>query len=263
MLPMLHPDGSPNVAPHLLTRLGQRLPIVVTEPDLVAYIAAVTAHPGFTARFADELVTPGIRVPLTADPDLFANAVILGRNLIWASTYGAAFADPEEGRPLGSIAYPDTDARRVQNLTPMRAGLPENITYDETSQTVYLGTGTFGPVPERVWTYDVGGMKVVKHWFDYRKTNPGGKKSTPLDDIHVSHWPIDWVREFNELLTTLRRISELEPEQAVLLDRILDGPTVSRAELAAEGVRFPASARDRRPRYEVKDIGDVENTLKY
>lgn len=61
----------------------------------------------------------------------------------------------------------------------MRAGLPENITYDETSQTVYLGTGTFGPVPERVWTYDVGGMKVVKHWFDYRKTNPGGKKSAP------------------------------------------------------------------------------------
>jgi len=83
----------------------------------------------------------------------------------------------------------------------------------------------------------------------------------PLDDIHVKEWPIEWVREFNELLTALRRVSDLEPDQADLLGRILDGPTVSRAELVAEGVRFPASARDRRPRYGLEPVSGEQGML--
>jgi hypothetical protein len=235
--------------------------ITVTELDLASYVAAVTAHPAFTSRFTEELRTPGIRVPLTADPDVFETAVTLGRELIWAATYGAAFADPNQGRPLNSIAYPDTDARRVRNLTPIGATLPEGITYDHASQTIHLGNGSFAPITERVWTYDVGGVKVIQHWFDYRRANPRGMGGSPLNDTHVTEWPIEWVREFSELLTALRRISDLEPAQADLLGRILDGPTISRAELAAEGVRFPASARDRLPRYVANDISDGENTL--
>lgn len=84
-----------------------------------------------------------------------------------------------------------------------------------------------------------------------------------MDDIHIREWPIERVREFNELLTALRRVSDLEPDQADLLQRILDGPTVSRAELVAEGVRFPASGKDRRPRYGADDIRDAENTLQF
>ena len=179
------------------------------------------------------------------------------------SRYGAAFADPSQGRPLNSIAYPATDGRRVRNLTPIGAVLPERITYDGAGQTIYLGNGSFGPVTGRVWTYDVRGMKIIKHWFDSRKANPGGRKSSPLDDVHVREWPIEWVREFNELLTALRRISDLEADQADLLERIMVGPTVNRAELIAEGVRFPVSARDRRPRYGASDIRDMENTLQF
>ena len=263
VLPILHPDGSPNVAPQLLARLGQRLGITVTVQDFAAYVVAVTAHPAFTARFAEELVTPSIRVPLTDEPSLFLEAVVVGRQLIWSATYGAAFADSSQGRPLGSIAYPADDPRRVQNLTSIGAGVPEEITYDHASQTIHLGSGSFGPVTERVWTYDVGGMKIVKHWFAYRKAEPSGRRSSPLDDIHVHEWPVEWVREFNALLTALRRITELEPDQADLLDRILNGPIVNRAELVAEGVQFPTSPRDRRPRYGANDKGDAENTLQF
>jgi hypothetical protein len=184
VLPMLYPDGSPNVAPGLLVRLGQRFGTTVTAPDLVAYVAAVTAHPAFTARFVEELLTPGIRVPLTADPDVFRKALMLGHELIWAATYGATFADPGVG-PLGSIVYRVADPRRVRNLTPIDARLPERITYDQASQTIQLGNGSFGPVTERVWTYDVGGMKIIKHWFDYTKAEPSGRRSSPLDEIHV------------------------------------------------------------------------------
>ena len=41
----------------------------------MAYLAAVMAHPAFTARFKADLIQPGLHVPLTADAKLFAEAV--------------------------------------------------------------------------------------------------------------------------------------------------------------------------------------------
>jgi Type ISP C-terminal specificity domain/N-6 DNA Methylase len=137
VLPILYPDGSPNVTPNLLAQLSKRLNITVSVQDLVAYVAAVTAHPAFTARFAQELITPGVRVPITENPGLFAEAAELGRELIWASTYGQAFADPGQGRQLGSIAYSDTDERRVRNLTPIGQAVPERMTYDSGAQIIH------------------------------------------------------------------------------------------------------------------------------
>lgn len=249
IFPMLHPDSSANVAPGLLEKLGQRLEMEVTEQLLVAYVAAVIAHPGFTQGFAEELMTPGIRVPITAEADLFAQAAGLGQEVVWAATYGAAFSNPSHGRPLNSVAFPDGDERRVRNLSPITEKLPTSLTYDAELQLIKIGGGSFGPVPERVWEYDVGGMKVVKHWFDYRKADPAGRKTSPLDSVHVKEWPIEWVRELNELLTALRRLSDMEADQAALLHRIICGPVITRAELASDGVAFAMSRNDRRPRY--------------
>jgi hypothetical protein len=52
------------------------------------------AHPGYVERFKVELETPGVRVPLTADPKLWERAVRLGRIVLWAHTYGRTFAVP-------------------------------------------------------------------------------------------------------------------------------------------------------------------------
>lgn len=51
----------PNVNPGLLDLLGARLSLTITAPDLFAYVAAIVAHPGYTASFVDDLATPGIR----------------------------------------------------------------------------------------------------------------------------------------------------------------------------------------------------------
>jgi Type ISP C-terminal specificity domain/N-6 DNA Methylase len=249
VLPMLHPDGSPNLAPGLTIELANQLGISVTVQDLTAYVAAVTSHAAFTARFLDELATPGVRVPITRDPQLFTQAVSLGDTLLWAATYGTAAADPEQGRPAGTITFPQGDDRRVTNLTPVADQLPEMITYEEATQRLHVGAGTFGPVTPRMWEYEVSGMNVIRHWFGYRKANPSGKKTSPLDDIYTDQWPHEWVTEFNELLTALRRITDLEPDQAALLDRILNGPVITAAELSTAGVKFPATAKDRKPHY--------------
>ncbi|MFD0199301.1 MULTISPECIES: type ISP restriction/modification enzyme [Saccharothrix] len=255
-LPMLHPDGSGNLARGLAKGLSEVLDLDtrITVEDLVAYIAAVVAHPGFTTRFADELTTPGIRVPITLEPDLWREAVELGKQVVWLHTYGEVFADPDQGRPQGNVRYPAGDERQPLSLKPITA-MPTTRTYDEDRQEGALGDGVWGPVRPEVWNYEVGGRPVVKSWFDYRKATPGGKKTSPLDEMHVDQWPTEWTREFVDLLTVLTRLTELEPAQDDLLDRILAGRLASRTYLGDIGTTWPApketpqGRKDRLPHY--------------
>lgn len=229
---------------------GSRVPVTSAS-------SSTKDRAAFTARFTDELVTPGIRVPITADPDLWAQAVALGHDVIWAATYGAAFDDDGAGRPPGNIAYPAGDARRPMMLRPLGTTMPETIQYNPVTQELHVGSAAFGPVPERVWLYDVGGMQVVKKWFSYRKAKPGGKKTSPLDDIHADQWPLEWIREFIELLTALRRLVDLETAQAELLEQVVAARTVTVADLTRAGVfPVPAHAGKVRRSLGAKDASD-------
>ncbi len=87
-----------NVVPGLLDLLAECYARAVSAPDLFGYLAAVCAHPGYPAAFAVDLATPGLRVPLTADAELFDEAAELGRRVIWLHSYGERFADPAAGR---------------------------------------------------------------------------------------------------------------------------------------------------------------------
>lgn len=89
----------PNVRPALLKHLSKHYGRIVTAENVMAYIAAVAANPAFTARFQDDLVRPGLRIPLTADADTYFAAVELGCEVIWLHTFGERFSSPEEGRP--------------------------------------------------------------------------------------------------------------------------------------------------------------------
>ena len=61
----------PNVSPEILGHLADTYAQPITAEDVMAYLAAVMAHPAFTARFEADLVRPGLRVPLTAERALF------------------------------------------------------------------------------------------------------------------------------------------------------------------------------------------------
>ncbi|NMR19004.1 type ISP restriction/modification enzyme [Cellulomonas fimi] len=121
------------------------------------------------------------------------------------------------------------------------------MTCDAARGVVVVGTGELGPVVPEVWDYAVGGKNVLKSWFNYRKTEPGGKKTSPLDHVHVDAWDPDWTTELIDLLTVLTRLVGLEPAQADLLERIVAGPVHTLDDLRAAGVRWPTTAADRRP----------------
>lgn len=249
-LPMLHPDGSANVAPGLLTYLANQYAHDVSDDELVAYIAAVCSHPGFVRRFDEELHTPGVRVPLTTSYDLWVQAVALGRHVIWLHTYGQSGAHPD-----GLAQIRDTAAAipLPKYEKPVGTTMPADSSYDASTSEFKLGAGVWSGVSQEVREYTVGGANVVDSWVGYRLERPRGRRPTPLDKMNVTAWPSDWSIEFTDLLSVLTQLIELEQPQDELLTEVLAGDVFTYADLQTAGVSWPAKIGDdgHRPRMPV------------
>jgi hypothetical protein len=247
-LPLLHPSGSANLAGDLLDALSELLGTEVSPQDFVAYLAGIASHPAFVETFADELVTPGIRVPITVDRELWDEVVVIGREVVWTQTYGEAFADAAASRPAGDVRFKAGNPRRILNNKTV-VEMPSTMTYNSEAGVVEADGGEWGPVRPEVLNYTVGGRPVVKSWFDYRKANPAGKRTSPLDHIHLDTWPGEWSTEFTDLLTVVTRLVELEPVQAGLLQRALAGPLATTDLLTDAGTHWPKTRQDRSVHY--------------
>lgn len=227
----------PNISRKILTLLADAYGEVSPE-DVVAYLAAVMAHPAFTQRFLPDLVQPGLRVPLTADPELFAEAARLGREVIWLHTYGERFFDPAGDRPKA----PPRMAPELRPTIPAEGAipgspepLPETMEYDPASKRLKVGSGYIDNVSAEIWNYEVSGKQVVWQWFSYRRrdrTRPqiGDKRPpSPLDRVQPEHWLAEYTSDLIDLLNVLGRLVALEPRQAELLERILASEMIDAA----------------------------------
>jgi len=233
-LPMLHPDGTPNVPPGLMTALAGVLGEDVAAGDVMYYVAGLVAHSGYVEQFTEALSTPGLRVPVTTDRALWEQAVSLGAQAVWLQTFG------ERGRhPSGATRVRDTPAAHPSYDKPVGTAMPSDLVYDAAGGTISLGQGAWSGVTEEVRAYAVGGRNVVDSWFGYRRANPAGKRRSPLSDVVVETWPTDWSVEFSELLSAITQLVDLELEQETLLSSVLLAPKISQQELAGAGVDWP------------------------
>lgn len=234
----------PNVPPALLALLGQRYDTTVSAEDVMAYIAAIAAHPAFTARYQPDLAQPGLRIPLTADAEFFAAAADLGRTTVWLHTFGERFTDPSRGRPAAPPRLPPGAGPRIPAggaIPSSSTAMPDTIEYDATSRTLRIGAGLVENVPPEVWSYEVSGKQVLRQWFSYRKKHRErpiiGDRRQPskLGEIQPDHWLAEYTTELINVLNVLGRLVELEPAQAALLDQICSGPLISIDELREAG----------------------------
>jgi hypothetical protein len=238
---------APNIAPGLLNLISKRAGVAPSPEDLLAYIAAVTSQSGYTRRFYASLKNPGVRIPLTADAGLWAEAVAVGREILWLHTYGERFADPALGRGPGTPKLPPDRRPKVIATIPDTADdMPDSISYDEAARTLRIGKGEIAPVSPEVWGYETSGMKILRKWFGYRKKDPAGRRSSPLDDINAERWPARYTTELLELLNVLEMCVLLEPCQAEILDRVCDGPLITVADLRQQKV-LPVPPGSRKP----------------
>jgi predicted helicase len=233
------PTGNvPNMTDKLLNHLSGVLGLSITAPDALAYIAAVTAHPGYTHRFKQELRQPGVRVPITADSTLWNNALTIGHEVLWLHTYGSRVTDPAMSLKRSERAV--VERFGIKCLAPVRSlpeQLPERLHYEPHTQTLHVGSGAFAPVRQEVVDYTVSGRRVVWRWLNDRTTRPRNKRrSSELDDITPTAWSRNFTLEFLALLSVLTGCVLLYPEQARLLDEICAGPLISTSDLNDAGV---------------------------
>jgi hypothetical protein len=225
----------PNVRAEILQTLAKALGTPVKPEDVMAYIAAVMAHPAFTARFKADLVRPGLRVPLTADKALFDEAAALGREVVWLHCYGERFIDVAAGRPKGPprMAANERPSIPAEGAIPgAPEPLPETMDYDAAKRRLIIGKGFVENVSPAMRNYEVSGKTVLDQWFSYRRrdrTKPmiGDRRPpSPLEKIQPDGWLAEYTEDLLNLLNVLGRLIALEPRQADLLERIVAGALV-------------------------------------
>ena len=219
----------------------------------MAYLAAVMAHPRFTAHFADDLVRPGLRVPITADRELFARAIALGREILWLHCYGERCVDPAAGRPTGPPRLPRDQAPRIPAEGAIPGApvlLPEDMDYDAATCRLRIGSGFVENVTPAMWGYEVSGKQVLKQWFSYRRFDRSKpmigdrRPPSPLERIQPESWLAEYTSDLIDLLHVLGRLTALESAQAALLGEILSGPRFDDAALQQAGaLAAPANAQ--------------------
>jgi len=222
-----------NVSASVLTALAKLYGETPDPVDVFAYVGALLTSPAYTAMFKADLIRPGLRLPLTADKGLFAEAAALGREVIWLHTFGERLAD---GKLAGPPRLPPGRRPEVlagHGIPATLKGFPDTIDYDAGQQQLRVGTGRIGPVPAAVWAYQVSGKQVLRQWFSYRRKDRDRpqigdrRKPSPLGDIQPDHWLPEYTEELLNVLNVLGLLVDLEPRQADLLKRVVDGPLVT------------------------------------
>ena len=171
--------------PGLLEHLAERYGNTVTAEDLFAYLAAVLSHPGYTSAFAADLAVPGLRVPLTADPQVFRRAVAIGKRVLWLHSYGQRFNDPTDDRPKQPPRLPHDRAPHVLGSYPIPGDpehMPDALGYDPEKHELSVGGGRIGNVTPRMREYDISGVNVLNKWFGYRRRN---REHPPMGDRRI------------------------------------------------------------------------------
>ena len=235
-----------NMPPGLRDYLGRAFGADVIPKDVLAYVAGVCAHPAYTAWLNDVSPhTPGLRVPVTADRDYWSMAVGIGRRVIWAHTFGERCVDADDGRPAGRVRLPDGPRLRCETGEGTRN---RTLSYDAERRELHIGDGVFDNVASEVHGYEVSGRNVIRSWFNYRRPATGSRDPNSLESITPDGWQAEWDIELLDILNVLTALVALEPEQAELLDAIIDGPQVTVDDLtAAEVLPVPDEARKAPP----------------
>lgn len=247
----LYRDGKarqPNITKGLSKTIANKLGIAEPPPeDVAAYVYAILSSPRYQARFTEELKTPGPRVPLTADAALWAEAVAMGRELIWLHTYAERLQDKAAGRgrhvpPVPGLGWEKQVIQMPQTLA--------DINYEAASQTLKIGDGLITGVRKDAWNFRVSGMQVVKKWLGYRTIKGTGRAASsknPLDMIRPTSWPDEWNDELLDLLRVLTHTLEKQESQADLVDRICTCHLIP-----ADAIPKPIGLEKKAPRFTIK-----------
>ncbi|MDR6103026.1 hypothetical protein QE369_003223 [Agrobacterium larrymoorei] len=234
VIPLFRDEGAKqaNITAKLPQELRKKLGLSsLSAEDIAAYVYGILSLPAFQIEFAQALKTPGIRVPITANPELWGEAVTLGKHLIWLHTYAERFCDPDAERGTTLPDVPNLGWEKAIDVLPKTMA---EVSYDPENETLTIGDGEVVGIRSDVWNYTVSGMQIVPKWLSYRTEKGSGRAASSksgLDQIRPDRWFDSWNDEFLDLIRVLTSTIDKQLEHADLLDKILLGPLISAADL--------------------------------
>jgi len=210
------------------------------------------------ARFGAAAKEKLSNIAATGEPEdqlrAFAEAVELGRTVIWLHTFGGRMTDAARGRPAGPPRLPKERRPNIPKAGAIPEAaheMPDTINYDATKKRLLVGKGYVENIAPAVWSYEVSDKQALLQWFSYRKAKRerpiiGDRRPpSPLGNIQPDHWLAEYTAELINVLNVLGWLVELEPKQAALLEKICVRPSFSAEELRAAGA-FEVPAQSKR-----------------
>jgi hypothetical protein len=192
-------ERDPNITGTVIEHLAQTWGQLPTAQDLFSYCYAVLSAPSYALQFATDLARSYPRVPLPRTAELYSEGVRLGKLLVDLHTFRRR--------------YPADGSLHIQ-------GSPASIqfaNYDQDRGKVDISRDAWvGPVTVEAWAYSVSGYQVLRQWLLRRRDAPF--------DLSLREQLLD-------VIWAVERTVELSPDLDHLLERVLQGGTMSRAEL--------------------------------
>jgi hypothetical protein len=205
----LDPEGTrPNIQEQWLAGLSEHYGREVSPGELMAYCYALLTSFKYTSGFADELRTPGPRVPLTSDPHQFERTAAAGKWLIGLHTFGTI-------HPGQTVVLRDLSQAQ-----------PRTFGFDAHRQVVTVGDGAFGPVSREAWQFSVSGYAVLGSWLRRRTHRPA---RSPLERLVPPRWTEQLSREFLELCWLVQATLDAQSKLDALLEEAVSGRGFERA----------------------------------
>jgi predicted helicase len=151
------PDvNAPNVSPAVIQSLSLAYGEAVAAEDVFDAILCLLSAASYTLRFAEDLEDVFPHVPFPARPDVFHEAVRIGREIRAVETFarepGEAYRRPDfvrvETQPRGRVAEVDFDGGEITLCDD--------------------GSGRIVGISRDVWDFAVSGYRVVPRWLQGR-----------------------------------------------------------------------------------------------
>jgi len=162
-------ERKPNLNPKLVAALSEAYGRKPSPEEIFHYVYAVLYAPAYRQKYAEFLRSDFPRVPFTADARLFQKLAALGARLTALHLLKSPELDPPSCRFEG------------QGDSRIDKGKKAGLRYEPGEQRVYINaTQYFAPVPEAVWTYQVGGYQVCEKWLKDRQ-----ERRLEVDDIRT------------------------------------------------------------------------------
>ncbi len=213
-------ERRPNLSPSLVTVLATAYGKEPAPEPIFNYIYAVLYAPSYRTKYAESLRRDFPRIPFTADADLFTELAALGEKLV--------------GMHLLKSPELDPPACRFEGAGDGRVGKDRKtgLRYDASEQRVYINAEQhFGPVPEPVWKYQIGGYQVCEKWLKDRR-----ERRLEIDDI----------RTYCRIVTALARTIEIQQEIDILYPDIERNTVTVVEQRPGEPTNGPAGGPARR-----------------